>query len=259
MCGLVPDIWLHILEYLNLTSLYTLSKAFANSRARDFITPICARQAHIILKYLIKEGDAEITVGIRGDGKEVFSNRLLIFPIPFYFGFQKVKVKFVSGSDSSKVTMKLSTGRSLRPYDPILNGTESAQIFLAYIRYSSKHTVGQIDQESISLEYRAPEKDSTSAISDSVPEEPTLLRRMDQRLYFCGVLALSGKTFATCRFLPREWFDILGDSVDISAVFQKYRLDPTPGALCPSMLNTVSVSFDRLSIPMTELTEIETT
>jgi hypothetical protein len=96
MCDLVPDIWLLIVEYLNLTNLHTLSEAFANSRARTFFTAICARQAQIILKRLIGQGAADIMVQIRGNGKEVFSNRPLECAVPFYSGFQKVKVNFIS-------------------------------------------------------------------------------------------------------------------------------------------------------------------
>jgi len=82
---------------------------------------------------------------------------------------------------------------------------------------------------------------------------------MNQRLYFTSAVVQSGKNLQTYYYLPGSWFDILGDSVDVSAVFLKNKLDPTPKhwALCLSILETVSMSFDRLLIPMTELTEIE--
>jgi len=170
MCDLIPDIWLLIVEYLNSTNLYTLSEAFSNSRACTFFTGICAKQAHINLKRLIGQGAAEIMIQIRGNGLEVFSNRPMEFAVPFYSGFQQLKVNFISNC-IAEVTMKLSAGQRLRCFDPTINSAEPVQIFHAVIRYSSKETVGHIDHERVDLEYRVVgEKDSESAIRDFFPE-----------------------------------------------------------------------------------------
>jgi hypothetical protein len=103
------------------------------------------------------------------------------------------------------------------------------------------------------LEYRvAGGTDSESAIKDLFPEKRRMIRRMNQRLYFTSAVVQSGKYLQTYFYLPSSWFDILGDSVDVSAVFLKNKLDPTPEhwALCLFVL-------DGLLIPMRELTEIE--
>jgi hypothetical protein len=112
----------------------------------------------------------------------------------------------------------------------------------------------------VDLEYRvAGGTDSESAIKDFFPEKRTLIRRIDQRLSFTSAVVQSGNNLRTYHYLPRSWFDIFGDSVDVLAVFLKQKQDPTPEhwPLCPSILKTVSVSFDRLLVPMMELTEIE--
>ena len=128
MYELIPDIWYSLWNISTLPTCKHSPRSLptpSESRARTFVTAIGARQAQIILRRRIKQDDAKVQ--IRGNGKEVFSNRLVRFPVSFYSSYQKVKTEFVSTS-SSQVTM-ISAGRCLRLYDPIANSAEPAQTF----------------------------------------------------------------------------------------------------------------------------------
>jgi hypothetical protein len=272
---LPSDVWLSIVETLDLLNLSRLCDAFTDVCLDADVPFISTSQALKELYLLLISGDNRIEVFIESDGEmcpraHTNPKRRKVDPRYWtpkpYISYTKRNTnlsKSFAPASCSTVAMTLVATKLEHQstiYEPKLHGAEPIEItraivFLSPSAAETSQAPSQLHLDLVELNYQADDRSRaiTNNLEDVQHTPTSRTRTLSQNLSLSSASwRPKDEPFRTYP-LPRRWFDFLGDWIRVSATMRKHNpsltLSPLEWKVCSSYLQTLSISFLELRLP----------
>ena len=239
-----PEIWLEIVQYLNLNDLSHLSEAVADSRVGLLLIAILTEKVKPLVDRLLEEATVYIKIQIKGP---VSSNSSSSGLKVYSSAFEKArKITLGSPPEETFLTSGLvevdPCSHSHEPLDMI---PEPVQISSALIRFVP-NSEGWAETEPpgmIEWEYRAECRDEPAGVSDIDTKVPKDVVRLDQYLY-AEDFRIGGKLTT----LSRSLLPLLKQRVHVITDFEmspnwERKLESEPKPFRPCGLKVITLVF----------------
>lgn len=267
------DVWVLIIENLALPHLSTLYKAVAGIGNDADIGTITTLHARGIICRIIASGITVVQATIESNqqpclrppptattpvrSRRVSSLRHKVKRTKFHHYNTKLndtefKREFERISASKfKMILTSKNGESRPSYDPRIYGGEPAQptsLRLLFFPNHRSRTEGQL----LELKFKIGERALPDTVGDMSQTPLYPIRTISQTLQLQWGVWI-GQVVRERTEIPKCWFNILGDRINVTATFKKMFREPNPSAeqfsACRSALQEFSVTFAEISLP----------
>jgi hypothetical protein len=236
---LPPELWLHVVQDLNLTDLSHLSEAVADSRTGPLLIAIVTEKAKPLVDRLLRQATVYIKVQIKGPVSSTSSSSGLRVYSPAFekVGFPPDETFLTSGL--------LEVGPCSHSQEPLDMIPEPIQISSMFIRFVPKFEgwAETARPDVIEWEYRAECPDEPAEVGDIDTELPKDVVRLDQYLYVEEVRI--GEKLTT---LSRSFLRLLRQRIHVITDFETspnwgMKLESKPKPIRPRGLKGITLVF----------------